>query len=201
MGFREWNFGNWNPPSDLRQTETVKRGLVIALLVGCTLGVWKLVQQRGQGAPSFATTEEFIGFASQNALTDAATYEHIQLDYSVDSLQQVDKILGHVHESYAKNPSSIHLRGVAAEYGAYVGEVIRRNQPNVYWTRDSKVMGEKVYALHWKAGESYPFTWCSERITNGDEDSIWIKYSVLNDPSWKQHLSGIVARSKKIASK
>ena len=176
----------------------MKRGLIIALIVGCALGVWKVVKERGQGTPSFASTEEFIGFASQSAVTDAETYEHVKLDYTVDSLRQVDKILGHVHEAYVKNPSSIHLSGVASEYGAYVGEVIRRSQANVYWTRDSKVMGEKSYALHWKAGESYPLTWCAERITNGDEDSIWIKYSVLNDPNWRQHLSGVVVRSKKV---
>jgi len=180
------------------QTESVKRGLIIALVVGCSLGVWKVVRERGQGAPSFTTVEEFIGFASQSAVTDAKTYDHINLDYSADSLKQVDEILGRVHDEYVKNPSSIHLRGLASEYGAYVGEVIRRSQPNVYWTRDSKVMGEKAYALHWKAGESYPFTWCAERITNGQEDSVWIKYTVLNDPSWKQHLSGIVVRSKRV---
>ncbi|HTT24470.1 MAG TPA: hypothetical protein VMG82_36465 [Candidatus Sulfotelmatobacter sp.] len=178
----------------------MKRGVIIALLVGCSLSVWKAFQERGQGTPSFATTEEFIGFASQNAVAEAATYDHIQLDYSVESLKQVDEILGRVHNTYVKNPSSIHMRGVAAEYGSYVGEVIRRNQPNVYWTRDSKVMGEKSYALHWKAGESYPFTWCAERITNGEQDSIWIKYSVLNDPNWRQHLSGIVVRSKKLTT-
>jgi hypothetical protein len=175
----------------------VKRGLVIALVIGSFLGIWKTIQQRGQGTPSFATTEEFIGFACQNALTDAQTYNHIKLDYSVDSLKQVDKILGQVHEAYVKSPSSIHVRGVAAEYGAYVGEVIRRSQPNVYWTRDSKVAGEKTYALHWKAGESYPFTWCAERITNGEEDSIWIKYSILNDPGWGRRVSDAVAGSKR----
>jgi hypothetical protein len=179
----------------------VKRGLIIALIVGCGLGVWKVVKERGQGTPSFRSVEEFIGFASQSAVTDAETYDHIKLDYSVGSLKQVDEILGRVHDTYVKNPSSIHMRGLASEYGAYVGEVVRRNQPNVYWTRDSKVMGEKAYALHWKAGESYPFTWCAERITNGDGDSIWIKYTVLNDPNWKRHLSGVVVRSKKVTAR
>lgn len=176
----------------------MKRGLIVALSLGCALGVWKVVKERGQGTPSFATTEEFIGFACQNAVSDAATYDHIRLDSSVDSLKQVDQILGHVHDAYVKNPSSVSLRGVASEYGAYVGEVIRRSQPNVYWTRDSQVMGEKTYALHWKAGESYPFTWCAERVTNGEEDSIWIKYSVLNDPNSREHLSSVLVRSKKV---
>jgi len=176
----------------------VKRGLVIVVIVGCALGVWKATRQKGQGTPSFVSTEEFIAFACQHALTDAETFEHIKLDYSVDSLKQVDQILGHVHDAYVKNPKAVSVRGASAEYGAYVGEVIRRSQPNVYWTRDSSFMGEKSYVLHWKTGESYPFTWCAERITNGDEDSIWFKYSVINDPGWEQRESNAAARSKEL---
>ncbi len=88
-----------------------------------------------------------------------------------------------MHENYLKNPSSISVRGLSAEYGAYVGEVIRRNKGNAYWTRDSDVGGEKSYPLHWNAGESYPFAWCSRRIIDGEGDSIWFKYSVLKDPT------------------
>ncbi|MGC2476960.1 MAG: hypothetical protein WA485_21675, partial [Candidatus Sulfotelmatobacter sp.] len=106
--------------------------------------------------------------------------------------------LGRVHENYVKNSSSISVRGLSAEYGAYVGEVIRRNEPNAYWTRDSKVAGEKSYPLHWNKGESYPFAWCARRITDGEGDSIWIKYSVLKDPNWKQHLSGAVNAGKEL---
>lgn len=168
--------------------------LILALIVGGGVGIWKVIHERV--TPSLATTEEFIAFGCDHAIADAETYEHIKLDYSIESLKQVDQILGHVHESYLKNPSSISLRGVSAEYGAYVGESIGRNQPNAYWTRDSKVVGEKTYPLRWKAGESYPIAWCSRRITNGDEDSIWIKYSVLNDPEWSHRESSIVVRAK-----
>jgi hypothetical protein len=108
----------------------------------------------------------------------------------------VDAILGRVHENYLTNPSSIHVRGLSTEYGAYVGEVIRRNEGNAYWTRDSDVAGEKSYPLHWNAGESFSLAWCARRITDGDEDSIWVKYSILKDPRWKQHLSGIVVKAK-----
>jgi hypothetical protein len=176
----------------------VKRfSLIAVVIVGCTLGIWKAAQERAaQRHPSLDTTESFIAFACQQALTDAETYDHIKLDYSVASLKQVDQILSLAHTAYVKNASSVNLRGMSAEYGAYVGEVIRRSEPNVYWTRDSQAMGEKSYPLHWKDGESYPFTWCAERITNGDQDSIWIKYSVMKDPSWKQRLSDTVARSK-----
>jgi hypothetical protein len=171
--------------------------LILVLIVGGAVGVWKATQQRyAQTHPGLATTEQFIGYASGEAVSDAAKYDHITLDYSIASLKQVDEILGRVHENYLKNPASISVRGLAAEYGAYVGEVIRRNEGNAYWTRDSKVAGEKSYPLHWHAGESFPLAWCARRITDGDEDSIWIKYSILKDPQWKQHLSAAVAKSK-----
>jgi len=53
--------------------------------------------------------------------------------------------------------------------------------------------GREILPLHWRTGESYPFTWCAERITNGDEDSIWIKSSMINDPRWKQRSSAVAA--------
>ena len=96
----------------------MKRGLIIALIVGCALGVWKAVREQGQGTPSFTAVEEFIGFASQSAVTNAETYDHVKLDYSVDSLKEVDRMLGRVHDTYVKTPSSIHVRGLASEYGA-----------------------------------------------------------------------------------
>jgi hypothetical protein len=151
--------------------------------VGCGIGIWNVVTEREaarhlQFAP---TTEQFISFASDHAVMDARQYDHVALDYSIASLKQVDKILGRVHDSYVANPESVSLPGMSAEYGAYVGEVICRNEPNAYWARDSQVIGEKSYPLHWNAGESYPFSWCSKRITNGAEDSIWVKYSALKD--------------------
>jgi hypothetical protein len=176
----------------------VNRKLLISvLIIGGTLGVRLALQERyAQTHPSLASTEEFIGFASDHAVADAERYDHITLDYSVESIKEVDQILGRTHDSYLKNPSSISVPGLSAEYGAYVGEVIRRNNPSAYWTRDSKVAGEKSYPLHWNAGESYPLAWCSRRIIDGDEGSIWFKYSVFKDPQWKQHLSGAIIKSK-----
>ncbi len=41
--------------------------------------------------------------------------------------------------------------------------------------------GEKSYPLRWKGKETFPLAWCSKRIVNGDEDSIWFKYTVISD--------------------
>lgn len=174
--------------------------LIVAIVVGGSLGVWKSVEEwEAKSHPNLSTTEQFISYASDHAVADANTFSHIRLDYSVASLRQVDQILGNVHDEYVKNPSSVSIRGMSAEYGAYIGEVIRRNEPNAYWTRDSQVAGEKSYPLHWRAGESYPMAWCARRISNGDEESIWVKYSVLKDGSWKKNPSLVVRRTNEDA--
>ena len=59
-----------------------------------------------------SSSEDFIGYASGQAVADAQTYDHITLDYSIGSLKQVDEILGRVHEHYMKNPSSVSVRGL-----------------------------------------------------------------------------------------
>ena len=28
-------------------------------------------------------------------------------------------------------------------------------------------------------GDSFPMGWCEKRIVNGDEDNVWVKYTVL----------------------
>jgi hypothetical protein len=33
------------------------------------------------------------------------------------------------------------------------------------------------------AGRSYPMGWCYKRITNGAEDNVWYKYTVLEERS------------------
>jgi hypothetical protein len=57
-------------------------------------------------------------------------------------------------------------------------------------------MGEKSYPLHWNADESYPFAWCSKRITNGEEDSIWIKYSLLKDGASRENIQRATSKTR-----
>ena len=159
-----------------------KKLLIAALLVGAFIAVWRVVEERQESKhPHFASTEQLISYACDHAVAEAEQYDGIKLDYSIDSIKKVDTILGRVHDLYVKNPSSVQVQGIALEYGAYVGEVIRRNEPGTYWTRDSQIAGEKSFPLHWKSTENYPLGWCSRRIVNGNDDLIWIKYTVIKE--------------------
>ena len=162
-----------------------KTPLALALLV-LVVGASFFYYRHKQAKPrTWATTDEFIQWLASEAVKDAQTQSRVQLDYSVGSLKAVDKILGGVHDAYVKNPSSVSVTGLGSAYGAYVGEVIRKTEPNVRWERDDAI-GEKTYPLIWDGGHSYPLGWCQKRIINGDEDSVWVKYSVLKkkSPVW-----------------
>jgi hypothetical protein len=151
--------------------------LAAAVIVGGLVGVWKIVEER-PGKPRLDDTAQFISYACDAAVADAKKFDSVDLDYSVDSIKSVDAILGRVHDSYVRDPGAVHVNGISMEYGAYVGEVIRRSEPGAYWTKNSE-LGEKMYPLHWGSDEAFPIGWCSKRIINGNEDSVWAKYSAM----------------------
>lgn len=47
------------------------------------------------------------------------------------------------------------------------------------------VGGEKSYPMHWRGGASFVCAWCYRRITNGDEDNMWLKYEAIKNQTWK----------------
>ena len=157
----------------------------VVLLALLALGVvfFLLTPRKEVPARKFSTTDEFVQFMAAEAVKDAAKQDHIDLDYSVDSIKRVEEILGHLHEQYVKDPSSISVKGLGSAYGAYIGEVIRRSEPDAKWERDDAVGGEKSYPIIWGPGHghSYPMAWCYHRIVNGPEDNVWVKFQVLKD--------------------
>jgi hypothetical protein len=159
--------------------------VIAVLLVLAALVFFLRYRSRSGAERTFKSTDEFIQWLASEAQKDAERENHIRLDYSIESIKSVEKILGQLHEKYAANPSSVSERGLGSAYGAYVGEVIRRSEPGARWERDDAVGGEKSYPLIWRAGHSYPLAWCRKRIINGDEDNVWIKYSVLRERASK----------------
>ncbi len=140
----------------------------------------------------FTTQDDLIQFLASEAVLDASARNGITLDYSVNSLQQVEKILGGYHDQFVRDQASLPFNNLASAYGAYIGEVIRRSEPSARWSKDHPVGGNDSYPLRWSAGDSFPFAWASRRIANGSQDDIWYKYQFLKN----HHTKGItVVRS------
>jgi hypothetical protein len=149
-------------------------GLVIVAIAA--LVFWVRTRPPKIGPREFKSTDELIQFEADVAVKDAAKEDHVKLDYSVDSIKQADEILGRLHNQYVKDQSSVQAEVLASAYGAYIGEVIRRNEPDVKWERDN---GEKLYTVRWAGNSAFPMAWCYKRITEGEEDSVWAKYEVF----------------------
>jgi len=161
----------------------VKSALIIALLLVLGVLLFFLWHRGKSRERTFKNTDELIEWLASEAVNDAERENHVRLDYSIESIKSVEKILGQLHEQYAKNPSSVSVKGLGSAYAAYVGEVIRRSEPGARWEKDDAVGGEKSYPLIWGAGHSYPLGWCQKRIIYGDGDNVWIKYYVLKERS------------------
>jgi hypothetical protein len=150
--------------------------VVIGVLI---LGLFWQRKQKATPPREFKNTDDYIQFMANEAVDDAEKQDHIRLDYSIDSIKKVEEILGRMHDQYVKDRTSLRVNALASAYGAYIGEVIRRSEPETKWERDHPDFGEKTYPLHWSGGNAFPMGWCYKRITKGDEDNVWVKYTIL----------------------
>ena len=95
-------------------------GLVAVILV---LGFY--VRAKYEKTRQFKTAGEFTQWLATEAVKDARENDHVSLDYTPESIQKVEQILGNLHDRYVKNHASISANGLGSAYGAYIGEVIR----------------------------------------------------------------------------
>jgi hypothetical protein len=117
-------------------------------------------------------------WAADQAVQTAMECGGIKLDYSLESIKLAENALEKINEEFVKTKSKDGLDGLSFAFGAYIGECIRRHDPNVTWKRDHPVAGEKSYPLHWRDSDVFPIAWCHERIFNGPDENVWIKYQV-----------------------
>jgi hypothetical protein len=114
-------------------------------------------------------------------LAERIASEHFdtRLDYSVESVQQVDRILGAFHDEYRKTQSDDGLNGVALEFAAYIVSIIQRHFGPAQWERDCPSFGEDAFPLHWRGSSVYPYAWCQKRIFDGPADDVWFKFRAI----------------------
>ncbi len=126
----------------------------------------------------------FMASLSVQAVERAKSGYGVTLDYSADSVKEVEKLLamkydlGHTHPMTEEETSdAAHL------WGAYIGEVIKRQHP-AHWERDSAAAGKGALPIVFNdTGEqSFPCAWVYHRLKNGDEDNVWTKFKFVTQP-------------------
>ena len=102
-----------------------------------------------------------------------------QLDYSPQSVREVEEILGILHNDYSENESEEGMYGVALEFGAYLAKVVELHFGPTEWSRDHPVIGEDSLPLTWRGGTIFPVSWCFKRLADGPGEDIWTKFHAL----------------------
>lgn len=124
------------------------------------------------------TLEQLIAEACDKAVGRARSRYGIKLDYSLESILDVEKILTDMQRIYASTPQLLDEKSISFVFGAYIGETIRRNHPGASWVRES---AGSDFSLEWQHVIHQPAEWCRQRLT-GDRSSIWTRYEAMAHP-------------------
>jgi len=135
--------------------------------------------------------------AANSAVEHARKYWSTQLDFSPHSVQDVELILARMHESiprrfyekiYKRGPTPEQMATLSLAYGAYLGEVIRREFGGT-WSKEV-IDDEPAIALVLDRGNMV-FTvgkvW--KRLNNGEGDNVLSFYEIHSEMLRKRHKS------------
>ena len=139
------------------------------------------------------TVSDMMVAYAQDAVDHAKASCGIELDYSPQSVQQVETVLEQLYEALPRGflarllrwgPSAEDIWIMSKMYGGYVGEVLRRANGGE-WAVDTEIApGEQVIALAKGDGRAYPPSKVQKRLMNGSEDNVWVYFQWLMDEQW-----------------
>jgi hypothetical protein len=165
-----------------KSTRGATAWVYLAAAIVLVAGVWLWSRPR---APGRAISDSDVGAEmasrAEQAKLDAQQTLGVALDDSPDSGEKVEEVLGQIHDRHAQSPlSDQELTRAAMQWGAYVGEVIRRVKP-AQWKLNSDIGGAGSLPIvdAETEAESFPVRWCYNRIVNGDGDNVWHKFTLL----------------------
>ncbi|NOJ72965.1 hypothetical protein [Paenibacillus alvei] len=133
---------------------------------------------------------EMVVHHTKMAIQIAASMGHT-LDFSSESVYQIEDILDNYANDYASQPDMIkpldrEVWSIAAIWGTYVGEVMRIELGELCnWEAV-----EGGYLLDAQGAKASPTSKAFKRIVNGPEDNIVSFYEIIGE-KMREHLSQI----------
>jgi len=135
-----------------------------------------------KGPPKFNTTNEMMIYLAGESAKWIKQDRDIDVNYSLESIQHVEEELGRISKEVNKTNPAPGTFGIALGYGAYIGEVFRRDYGGE-WAVDHPTGGPKSYPLTTRSNTViFPVGWCWKRLINGDEDNVYHKAMMFADP-------------------
>jgi len=131
--------------------------------------------------PQYASTDVMMANFANEAVKWVKQDRGVTLDYTPDSIKIIEEELARIHKTSLVKAGPPVIMGTAIGYGAYVGEVIRRRDGGT-WAEDHPQGGPKSYPLRLTKQEYtiFPVTWCYKRLTNGEEDNVYTKFTLID---------------------
>ena len=151
--------------------------LVVALILAIV--AWRYYRRPSTPMLTSQDVADEMKLRAKRAVDSALADFEITLDYSPESVEDVEAILAKLHDEHKTSEfERARLTKEALKWGAYVGEVIK-TQRRCEWALDSKIGGPGSLPIVYDKGESFPVRWCYKRIVNGKEENVWHKFAVL----------------------
>jgi hypothetical protein len=149
--------------------------LAVMIAFAAAMGVYGWSLARNTEESLDAVMDSYASEAVQRAKAE----HEVTLDFSTDSLAELERLLEKVHQRHATNALDQQTLGLESQlWGAYIGGVFKKITP-AEWRRDSKTAGQGSFPLVFKNGsEFFPCGWVWKRIQNGKEDNVMFKFAV-----------------------
>lgn len=138
------------------------------------------------------TIADMMKAYAEDAVDHANQKFGIKLDYSAESIRQVEEILDRLHRAIPRGllrivrrrPSDEILDTMCKMYGGYIGEVFRRSFGGT-WELPTDTMGAgTVITFNTTDGSRFfPPSKVWKRLNDGEGDSVWFYFQVLSRDS------------------
>ena len=128
--------------------------------------------------------------ASAEKISRALSQSGYEADFSLESLRQIDRFFEEQVSNGQPKPGGLLSQQLGARLfaiGAYVGEVIRRQNGGEWQGDDNDPQAEINIAVRLKTGVIlWPVQRVMKRFKNGAEDGIWIYGAAAPSPATRQ---------------
>ena len=127
---------------------------------------------------------------AEQAVAAAAREHQIELDYSEESLKQVENILERLHQpvpgvapgaAAGPAPTDSATEDLCKMWGGYLGEVVRRRWGGE-WVLETYPGGNVLtVALSTPGGTVFPSLKIYRRLSQGGAENVWSFYCMMRD--------------------
>jgi hypothetical protein len=149
--------------------------LLMAAITG--FAIWLIRQMR-----TLQPNEVVEAFA-KDAVADAKAQFNLTLDYSPSSIEHLERIVAAKYEEIQEKPIlPIQMEALAKVWGAYLGEVIRRQRGGT-WSTAKEGPYAGLCILQSGAEQICPLGKVYKRLVNGEEDNLYFYSQLILNPA------------------